>query len=667
MYLRHTTVRKNGKTHSYWRLVRSVRRGRRVVQETVAQLGELDGQGRARAGALALRITGREEQYELFEAPPGQRSEPVAVRLDQIRLERARRFGDVWLGWRLWRALALDRFCEDRLIEGRKRSPWPAIAAILVIARLCEPSSELHIAEDWYRRTALDDLLGVPAERVNDDRLYRALDRLLPHKQALETHLKERLGALFDLDYELLLYDVTSTYFEGQAEGNGLARRGYSRDHRGDCKQVCIGLVVTRDGVPLGYEVFAGNRTDVTTVEEIVTTMERRYGQARRVWVMDRGMASAENIAWLRGSQRRYLIGASKSELKKFAGPLADRRDWRQVRDGVEAKVCAGPDGSETFLLVRSAERQQKEQAMHARFCERIETALASLQRRIERAQKPIDRGAAERQIGRLLGRNSRAAARYAIRLVDDQNLPAGLRLEWSRRAEWDDWSRHSEGCYVLRTNLRDWDAEQLWRTYIQLSEAEAAFRIHKSELAIRPIWHQREDRVRAHILVCFLAYVLWKTLEQWQSRAGLGNSPRTILDELGRIQSAEVVLPLAEDPSRKLRIRCVARPDDAQAVLLDRLGLKLPERLRPPTNRHTGGGDYDQLQKAFERLSGTRITTDIRTNGIRQREGFGIIDSWKIIEKNPNDGKMVAIEIRLSDWMYNAILGKEVLTLSRD
>jgi len=547
------------------------------------QLGELDGQGRARAGALALRITGREEQYELFEAPPGQRSEPVAVRLDQIRLERARRFGDVWLGWRLWRALALDRFCEDRLIEGRERSPWPAIAAILVIARLCEPSSELHIAEDWYRRTALDDLLGVPAERVNDDRLYRALDRLLPHKQALETHLKERLGALFDLDYELLLYDVTSTYFEGQAEGNGLARRGYSRDHRGDCKQVCIGLVVTRDGVPLGYEVFAGNRTDVTTMEEIVTTMERRYGQARRVWVMDRGMASAENIAWLRGSQRHYLIGASKSELKTFAGPLADRRDWRQVRDGVEAKVCAGPDGSETFLLVRSAERQQKERAMHARFCERIETALASLQRRVERGQKPIDRGAAERQIGRLLGRNSRAAARYAIRLVDDPILPAGLRLEWSRRAEWDDWSRHSEGCYVLRTNLRDWSSEALWRTYIQLSEAEAAFRINKSELSIRPIWHQREDRVLAHILVCFLAYVLWKTLEQWQSRAGLGNSPRTLLQELAAIASTDVILPTAAPPDREVRLRCVVRPDRAQAILLERLGLRLPERLRMP------------------------------------------------------------------------------------
>jgi transposase len=582
MYLRHTTVRKNGKTHSYWRLVRSVRRGRKVVQETVAQLGELDSQGRARARRLALRITGRGEQYELFEAPaePGA---PIAVRLDQIRLERARRFGDVWLGWRLWQGLALDRFCDDHMAEGREQVPWAAIAAILVIARLCEPSSELHIAEDWYRRTALDDLLGVGVERINDDRLYRALDHLLPHKEALEVHLKERLGALFGLDYELLLYDVTSTYFEGQAAANPLARRGYSRDHRADCKQVCIGLVVTRDGVPLGYEVFAGNRTDVTTVEEIVTTMERRYGAARRIWVMDRGMVSGENIAWLQSSGRQYLVGTSKSELKTFAAQLADRRDWREVRDGVEAKVCAGPDGSETFLLVRSAERRQKEQAMHARFCARIEAGLASLQRRIEHAQKPIDRSAAERQIGRLLGRNSRAAARYAIRLVGDSMLPAGARLEWSTHPEWDEWSSHSEGCYVLRTNLRDWTSEALWRTYIQLSEAEAAFRINKSELSIRPIWHQREHRVLAHILVCFLAYVLWKTLEQWQSRAGLGNSPRTVLQELAAINSTDVVLPTAAAPSRELRLRCVVRPDRAQAVLLERLGLRLPERLRMP------------------------------------------------------------------------------------
>jgi transposase len=580
MYLRHTAVTKDGKTHSYWRLVRSVRRGRKVFQERVAHLGELDGQGRARARRLALDITGGREQYELFEAAAVV-GEAVAVCVEQVRLERARRFGDVWLGWRLWCALGLDRFCTERMTEGRERVPWASMAAILVIARLCEPSSELHIAEDWYRRTALADLLAVPAARVNDDRLYRALDRLLPHKVALEAHLKQRLGELFALDCELLLYDVTSTYFEGQAAANPLARRGHSRDHRGDCKQICIGLVVTREGLPLGYEVFAGNRTDVTTVEEIVGTMEARYGQASRVWVMDRGMTSAETVAWLQATGRRYLIGANKAELKKLAPQLADARDWRQVRDGVEAKLCAGPDGSETFVLVRSAERREKERAMHARFGERIETALARLKGRLEHARSPVDRGATERQIGRLLGRNTRASGRYAIRLVDDAAVPAGLRLDWSTRAEWDDWARHSEGCYVLRTNVADWTPETLWRTYIQLTEAEAAFRIHKSELSIRPIWHQRQDRVLAHILVCFLAYVLWKTLEQWQSRAGLANSPRTVLQELAAITSTDVILPTATVPQRELRLRCVVRPDRAQAALLDHLGLRLPERLR--------------------------------------------------------------------------------------
>ena len=512
MYLRHTTVQKNGKTHCYWRLVRSVRRGRKVIQETVAQLGELDAEGRARARTLAAKITGRPEQLEIFEAVPVT-AEPVAVRLDQVRLERARQFGDVWLGWRLWCALELDQFCQARLTAGRESAPWAAVAAILVIARLCEPSSELHIAEDWYRRTALDDLLGVSPAHVDDNRLYRALDRLLPHKQALEAHLKQRLGTLFELDYELLLYDVTSTYFEGEA--NALAQRGYSRDHRHDCKQVCIGLVVTRDGMPLGYEVFAGNRADVTTVEEIVNKIERQYGRARRVWVMDRGMVAADTVAWLQNSQRLYLIGAQKHDLKRLLPQISDPQDWQQVRDGIEVKVCAGPDGKETFLLVRSADRQQKEQAIHARFCHRIETALARLQRRIARSRKPIDRSTTERQIGRLLGRNSRSAARYTINLVDDAASPAKLHLEWSIRPEWDEWAHHSEGCYLLRSNLRDWSAEESWRTYIQLSEAEAAFRIHKSELSIRPIWHQRADRVLAHILVCFLAYVLWKHLRR--------------------------------------------------------------------------------------------------------------------------------------------------------
>ena len=582
MYLRHSVRRKNGKQHSYWRLVRSVRRSGKVVQETVAQLGELDAAGRANARLLAQQITGSAQQGELFEAAVAD-VQRVAVRLDRVYLERARRFGAVWLGWKLWRALKLDELCAELMPAGREAVPWAQMAAVLVIARLTEPSSELHIAEDWYRTTALEDLIGVPADSVYDNRLYRALDRLLPHKATLEQHLRRRLGELFALEYDLLLYDVTSTYFEGLAAGNPLAQRGYSRDHRPDCKQVCIALVVTRAGMPLGYELFAGNRHDVTTVEEVVEQMEQRFGLAQRIWVMDRGMASAENLAWLQKSGRRYLIGTPKSELRKWARAIANTNDWQRVREGVEAKLCVGPDGQETFVLCRSVERREKEQAIHARFQKRIEQGLDKLSKRIEHARVVLERGQLERQIGRLLERNARAAGRYLIELEPDPVRPAGVRLKWSAQPQWDDWARHSEGCYLLRTNIRDWNVEQLWRTYVQLSEAEAAFRIHKSELAIRPIWHQREDRVKAHILVCFLAYVLWKTLEQWQSRAGLGNSPRTTLDELGRIQCTDVVLPLAEDPRHKLRIRCVARPDQAQALLLDRLGLRLPERLRPP------------------------------------------------------------------------------------
>jgi transposase len=582
VYLRHSVVRKDGKTHVYWRLVRSVRRNGKVVQETVAQLGELDAEGRAKAKALARQITGRGEQRELFEVPEG-REATAKVRLDRIRLERGRSFGDVWLGGRLWQALRLDVLCEELLPRGREQVPWPAMAAVLVIARLCEPSSELHIAEDWYRRTALEDLLGLPAKRVNDDRLYRALDRLLPHKEEIERHLVKRLGELFDVSYDLLLYDVTSTYVEGLAHGNPLAQRGHSRDRRPDCKQVCIALVVTREGMPLGYEVFAGNRTDVTTVEEIVETMEARFGIADRVWVMDRGMSSAENVAWLQETGRRYLIGAPKSELRKWSREIAEARDWRTVRDGVEAKLCTGPEGRETFLLCRSAERREKERAMHERFAKRIEARLESLGRRLERSRQRLDREALGRQIGRILGQNSRAAGRYRIQVVDDPSRAAGLRLVWSAQPEWDAWARHSEGTYLLRTNVRDWSSEELWRTYIQLTDAEAAFRIHKSDLSIRPIWHQKAERVQAHILVCFLAYVLWKTLEQWQQRVGLGNSPRTVLEEIGRIQSTDVVLPLADEPDRELRLRCVVRPDKAQAMLLDRLALRLPERLRIP------------------------------------------------------------------------------------
>ena len=584
VYLRHTRRCKDGKSHVYWRLVRSVRRGRKVVQQTVAQLGELDAEGRARAQALARSIGGRAcelLQGQLFDG--GEPTDSVAVKLDRVRLERSRSFGAVWLGWFLWRALKFDDVLGELLPSRRETVCWSEVIAILVIGRLCEPSSELHVAERWYRTTALEDLLGVAVEEIYDERLYRALDRLLPHKQTLEKHLVKRLGELFDLDYDLLLYDVTSTYFEGIADPL-IAKRGYSRDHRPDCVQVNIALVVSREGMPLGYEIFAGNTTDVTTVQQIVESMEDKFGKVNRVWVMDRGMVSAENIAWLNSAGRRYVIGTARAELGRFAKQIAEKTDWRQIREDIEVKICRGAEGSETFLLCRSLSRSEKEQAMHERFSKRIEEGLQSLGRRIEKSQSALDQGALERQIGRLLERNCRASARYSICLTKDKATPAGVKLNWSTRPEWDDWAKLSEGTYILRSNIHDWTDEELWKTYIQLSEAEAAFRIQKSDLCVRPIWHHKQDRIKAHILICFLAYVLWKTLQQWQSRAGLGDSPRTILTELSRIHAADVVLPLDDGSKREIRLRCVVRPDREQQLLIQRLGVTLPQRLHPPS-----------------------------------------------------------------------------------
>jgi transposase len=577
MYLRYTTRRKGGKVHKYWTVVRSVRIGRRVIQQTVAHLGELDAKGRLQARALARHVIGAPEQDQLFD--DGTRDVPVPVRLKGIEIERSRQFGDVYLALALWRGTGLADLCARLLPVGKEQVAWEKIATVLVAARLCEPSSELHIAEDWYRRTALGDLLQLADEEVNKDRLYRALDLLLEHKAALEAHLSKRCGELFSIQNEVLLYDVTSTYFEGLAEANPLAQRGYSRDHRPDCKQVLIALVVTFDGFPLGYEVFAGNIHDSRTLQTIVSTMEARHGAMGRVWITDRGMASAENLAWLRETGRRYIISAPKSELKKFANELGHAAGWRQIREDVEIKLTVHPETGETVILCRSAERRSKEQAMHEKFSKRIEIALATLSQRIARSKRRLDPTQINRQIGRILQQNQRSAARFEIRLENDP-CPAGFRLSVAVRLEFDDWAERSEGAYVLRSNITDWTDEQLWKAYIQLTQAEAAFRIQKDQLNVRPIWHQRADRVQAHILVCFLAFVLWKTLEMWQSRSGLGNSPRTILEELARIQSHDVVLPTAAHG--KIRLRCIAKPDAAQAALLDRLGILLPTRMRP-------------------------------------------------------------------------------------
>jgi len=573
MFIRPCYRRKDGRCHAYWALVESYRTERGPRQRTVAYLGQLDEAGRLgvkRAAKGNKKST--EQQLQLWE-DDSPAPEWVEIDTTVVRVENQLAFGGPWLALEIIRRLQLDDFFRQSIPKGKEGVPWSLMAQVLVVCRLCDPSSELHIAEHYYRSTAMHELLGISANKVYDERLYRALDKLLPHKKALEKHLKNRLGELFNLEYDLLLYDVTSTYFEGEAKGNPMAQRGYSRDKRPDCKQVCLGLVVSKCGMPLGYEVFAGNRADVTTLQEIVETMEGRYGKADRIWVGDRGMMSKKNTAFLKSGNRRYIIGASKASLKQFERELL-AGDWRKIRDGLEVKLCPSPEGEdEVFILCRSSDRRKKEAAMHQRFEERIEIELQKIEvscRRRKWKKEVIDR-----RIGRVMAGSSRAAGLFEVDVREAADGRATV--TWQKKDAWRDWAQLSEGCYLLRSNVAGWSSEELWKAYIQLTEAEAAFRIHKSDLRIRPIWHQREDRVLAHILVCFLAYVLWKTLGQMVQAAGLGDEPRRVLDELSKISMVDVVLPTR--CGAEIRRRCITQPTEHQAILLGRLGLRLPRQ----------------------------------------------------------------------------------------
>jgi len=585
MFLRRIVRRSRGKTLSYWALAESYRTARGPRQRIVSYLGELNAtqckDWAELAGRLEEPLRLEQRQRRLFENATEAVPERVSVDVRRIRVERTREFGEVWLALVLWQKLGLDRLLAGLLPPGQEEIEWATIIALLVVARFCNPSSELHIAETWYRGTALEDLLGVPIEKVNPERLYRALDRALPLKTAFEKHVRGRLGELFPVEFDLLLYDVTSTYFEGQCPLNPQARRGYSRDHRPDCKQVCIGLVVTREGLPLGYEVFAGNTNDTKTLREIVAAMESKYGRAQRIWVFDRGVVSEENLQYLRERGGQYVVGTPKCMLRKFEQQLA-AEGWEEVEAGVEVKLCPCPDGEETFVLAKSRDRAAKEEAMHRRFVERIETGLAAIAKAAAsgRLKDPEKAG---RRIGRLLGQNSRGAGCFQVE-VKVLKPPQGkvrLQIEWSKNTTWQEWASLSEGCYLLRSNLRGYRAAELWKMYMQLVDAEAAFRTHKSDLVLRPIWHQYENRVQAHILISFLAYVLWKTLEQWMRTSGLGSAPRTLLNEVRRLKSTDVILPT--DQGREIRLRCVSRPDEALAVLLYRLRIAPPSRLQPP------------------------------------------------------------------------------------
>jgi transposase len=585
MFLRRNRRTANGECYEYWTLVRTVRTANGPRQELVATLGKepgLESQTRHGWEQVADLLEGRTPApvqghlgQELSAGPPTQWAQ---VDLSGVRVERVREFGQVYLGLSLWRRLGLHTLLRELIEPGQEEVAWELTACILTLARFCGQHSELEVAERWYADSVLEDLLGVSLSQVNEARLYRGLDVLHEHKDRLCQHLLQKYRDWFGVQFEFLLYDVTSTYFEGQALGNEKAARGYSRDHRPDCKQVNIGLVVTPEGLPIGYEVFAGNTADVTTVEEMVELMEEKYGQPQRIWVMDRGMISEENIEFLRERKARYLVGTPKSQLKAFEALLLEKENWAEVQAGVEVKLVAHPDRGvdEQYVLCRSSARRQKEAAMielaRKRLRAQLDKTHASLQKRPVR-----NAGLIERRIGRWLGRFP--AAERLLSVVVERNAQgqaAGLKI--TEHAGRSAWAELAHGAYLLRTNCTEKDPAKLWRWYIQLSQAEDAFRISKSDLNLRPVFHQKTERVEAHILVCFLSLALWRTLEMWMRGKGLGTCSRQLVKEVATVRSLDVILPVRQgQESREVRLRVVARPDRPVAELLVRLGLQLP------------------------------------------------------------------------------------------
>ena len=593
MFLRPNHRSKDGKEHTYWSLVESVHTPDGPRQRTLCHLGELNGSDHARwlRTVEVFNEQGEVQQLKLFPShvePPPDDPQVARVLVHRVRLERTRQFGACYLGLELWKRLELDRFFEQAVDEDPADVPWSRVAAVLAINRLCAPGSELAIEQRWYPSTALDDLLGIEEGKINDTRLYRCLDRILPHKTRLERHLKEGYGVLFGAEFDVLLYDLTSTYVEGAAEKNPMMRRGYSRDHRPDCEQMVIALIVNSEGFPFSYETFDGNRADVSTLETILRMIERKYGQARRIWVFDRGLVSEENLAVIRKRGGQYLVGTPRSRMKQLEAELL-KDDWTQVRPEVEVKRVAIPQGEETYILCRTAGRKEKEKAIRSRFSSSMEKALKGLEKTIALGRLK-DRNKMERRLGKIQARHPSVHDLYEVSLRDTAE---GVRLFWQMKEDRKSWRESREGAYLLRTNLQAGTAEELWSKYMQLTEAEAAFRSLKSELSIRPLFHQREPRVKAHVMVAFLGYALWVTLKHLLKRraaivpkasaSGVGNaepfSPIRALSLLSTLQSADIVLPTTD--GREIRLRRITEPTAEQKSLLQQLRLTLPDRLQ--------------------------------------------------------------------------------------
>jgi transposase len=592
MFLRPHRRKKDGKDHIYWSLVETVRTPDGPRHRRLCYLGELNSSAQSQwlKTVEVFNEQGEAQQLKLFPAhvePPADDPRVARVLVNRVRLERTRQFGNCFLGWELWKRLELDRFFAQVVDEDSADVPWSRVAAVLAINRLCAPGSELAIEERWYPSTALDDLLEIAEGKINDTRLYRCLDRILPHKTKLEQHLKQRYGELFGAEFDVLLYDLTSTYVEGAAEKNPMVRRGYSRDHRPDCEQLVIALIVNSEGFPFSYETFDGNRSDVTTMETILRMVERKYGKARRIWVFDRGIVSEENLAAIRRRGGQYLVGTPRSRMKQFEAELL-KDDWTQVRPEVAVKQVAISPGEETYILCRTAGRKEKEKAIRKRFSTRMEDALQRLQKTIA-AGRLKDRNKMERRLGKIQARHPQVNDLFEVTLRD---TPQGVRLEWEMKEERKAWRALREGAYLLRTNVQADTAEQLWSQYMQLTEAEASFRALKSELSIRPLFHQKEPRVKAHVMVAFLGYALWVTLKHLLKRrpeiipqpsaSGVGNaqplSPMKALALLSTLQSADIVLPTTD--GREIRLRRITEPSAEQNSLLHQLRLSLPQQL---------------------------------------------------------------------------------------
>jgi len=593
MFLRANHRGKDGKDHTYWSLVETVRTPDGPRQKTLCYLGELNSSAQARwvRTIEVFNEQGEAQQLKLFPSqvePPANDPDVARVLLHKVRLERTRQFGACLLGLELWKRLALDRFFVQAIDGEPADVPWSRVAALLAINRLCAPGSELAIEQRWYPSTALDDLLEIEEGKINDTRLYRCLDRMLPHKTKLERHLKDRYGELFGAEFDVLLYDLTSTYVEGAAEKNPMVRRGYSRDHRPDCEQMVIALIVNNQGFPFSYETFDGNRADVSTMETILRMVERKYGKARRIWVFDRGIVSEANLAAIRKREGQYLVGTPRGQMKQFEAELL-KQDWTRVRPEVEVKQVALPQGEETYILCRTVGRKEKEKAIRSRFSDSMETALKALEKAIATGRLK-DRNKMERRLGKIQARHPQVNDLYDLALRDTAE---GVRLSWQMKEDRKNWRESREGAYLLRTNLQAETAEQLWSKYMQVTEAEASFRALKSELSIRPLFHQLEPRVKAHVMVAFLGYALWVTLKHLLNRrptmvpkpsaSGVDNaqplSPMRALALLSTLQSADIILPTTD--GHEIRLRRITEPTPEQKSLFQQLGISLPEHLQ--------------------------------------------------------------------------------------